>query len=72
MRWCGGCAKAHKGAVDKRSKKCEDCKAKTPSYGMPEEGKAARWCSGCGKAGHPGSVAKKAKVRPGPPAVNRP
>ena len=27
-RWCGICARAHPGAVDIHSKKCEDCKQK--------------------------------------------
>eukprot|EP01052_Picozoa_sp_SAG31_P056320 SAG31_NODE_16058_length_725_cov_0.746006_1_plen_73_part_01 len=26
--------------------KCEDCKLKKPSFGMPEDGKM-RWCKGC-------------------------
>ena len=47
MRWCGGCAKAHVGAINKRAKKCEECGKKTPSFGNPEpEDKA---CLGLGR-----------------------
>jgi hypothetical protein len=53
-RWCGGCAKGHKGAVNVGSKKCEGCGLKQPSFGLPSEGKM-RWCGGCAK-GHKGAV----------------
>ena len=53
-RWCGGCAKGRKGAVDINHKKCEDCQLTKPSFGLPAEGRA-RWCSGCVK-GHTGAV----------------
>jgi hypothetical protein len=29
-------------------RKCEGCKLKQPSFGLPAEGKA-RWCGGCAK-----------------------
>jgi hypothetical protein len=54
VRWCGGCANAHAGAVDVDRKKCEGCQLKLPSFGLPAEGKR-RWCSGCAK-GHAGVV----------------
>jgi hypothetical protein len=53
-RWCGGCAKAHAGAVDVNNKKCEGCQLKGANFGLPAEGKA-RWCSGCAKR-HAGAV----------------
>jgi hypothetical protein len=34
---CAKCAASHPGAVDKRSKKCEDCGLKWPSFGQPGE-----------------------------------
>jgi hypothetical protein len=52
-RWCGGCAKAHAGAVDVHSKKCEGCGLKKPIFGLPAEEKK-RWCSGCAQ-GHAGA-----------------
>ena len=61
-RWCSGCAKAHAGAVDVASKKCEGCGLKAPSFGLPAEGKKKRWCSGCAK-GHPGAVKNDAAGR---------
>jgi hypothetical protein len=55
MRWCGGCAKAHAGAVNVNpSKKCEGCGLQRPSFGLPAEGKM-RWCGGCAEA-HAGSA----------------
>ena len=49
-RWCSGCAKAHAGAQNMRSRlKCEDCVLKQPSFGLPAEGRT-RWCGGCAKA----------------------
>jgi hypothetical protein len=60
-RWCTGCAKEQPGAVNVIAKKCEDCKLKLPSFGLPSDkakGKArtsgARWCSACAK-GHAGA-----------------
>jgi hypothetical protein len=49
------CSGGH-GAVDigNRNKKCEGCKLKRPTFGLPAEGKR-RWCSGCAKA-HAGVV----------------
>jgi hypothetical protein len=41
-RWCFGCAKAHKGAVNVVSKKCEDCQLKQPCYRRPADGN--KWC----------------------------
>ena len=58
-RWCGGCAKAHAGAVDVSSKKCEDCELSQPNFGLPAEG-TTRWCGGCA-AGHDGAVRRGAK-----------
>ena len=34
VRWCAGCAKVH-GAVNLINKKCETCKVKCPSFGLP-------------------------------------
>ena len=50
QRWCTSCAKAHPGAVNKRSNKCEDCMQKAVNYGLSGEGKKQRWCAGCAKA----------------------
>jgi hypothetical protein len=47
-RWCGGCAKAHAGAVS-LCKRCEGCGENRARFGLPVEGKR-RWCSGCAKA----------------------
>ena len=47
MRWCAGCAKAHAGAEDVVSKKCEGCGLKMASFGLLSEGKRRRWCLGC-------------------------
>jgi hypothetical protein len=55
LRWCGGCAKAHAGAVNIVSQKCEGCQLKLASFGLPAEGKNRRWCAGCAK-GHAGAV----------------
>jgi hypothetical protein len=48
MRWCAAHAKGRAGLVDARSKKCEDCEAKEPSYGLAgADGKGKkRWCAG--------------------------
>ena len=62
MRWCGACAKGHPGSVDKRSKKCEDCREKWAGFGLkgpagvgPRGGRKARWCAGCAK-NHPDAM----------------
>ena len=48
-RWCGPCAKQQTEgeAVYLSGKKCEDCQAKQPFYGI--DGVTKRWCGGCGK-----------------------
>ena len=48
-------------AVDVRSKMCEDCGVKQPSFGLPPE-LTKRWCSGCAK-GHTGAVNVRSKKR---------
>ena len=40
---CAACSKAHVGAVNVNSKRCEDCKLTQPSFGLLAEGKK-RWC----------------------------
>ena len=37
-----------------KQKRCEDCKLKQLSFGLPAEGKA-RWCAGCAR-GHDGAL----------------
>ena len=51
-----GCAKSHPGAVSKKIV-CEDCKLKSPGFGM-EGDRKRRWCCGCAKS-HPGAVSNK-------------
>ena len=46
---CAGCAKAHAGARDIASRRCEDCALKWPTFGLPAEGRK-RWCGGCARA----------------------
>ena len=64
-RWCGGCAKVHAGAVDCRTKMCEDCHAKPAGLVLPsDEKKTRRWCGACAVA-HPGAVrASHGRVEP--------
>ena len=53
-QWCSGCAKAHAGAVNVVSKKCEGCGLKHPSFGLSSDVKKKRWCAGCApKAARP-------------------
>ena len=47
-RWCGGCAKWHKGAVNVDGKMCEGCQLMQPAVRLPAKGRA-RWCGGCAK-----------------------
>jgi hypothetical protein len=51
----------HVGAVNVKSKKCEDCGPKQPNFGLPAEGKK-QWCAGCAK-GHVGAVDLRDKRR---------
>ena len=53
MRWCAAHAKGRAGLADVRSKKCEDCEAKEPSYGLAgADGKGKkRWCAGRARGG---------------------
>ena len=54
-RWCSGCAKAHAGAVNVSSKKCEGCGEKAARLGLPSDGMKRRWCGDCApKAAHAG------------------
>ena len=48
MRWCGSCAKVHKGAVNFGIRKCEGCGLKGTRFGLASERKK-RWCIGCSK-----------------------
>ena len=59
-RWCGGCAKAHAGAVDIARKKCEDCKLIMAHFGLPSDGKK-RWCAGCAKGHAAGGGGRQAQ-----------
>lgn len=68
MRWCAKCAKGHPGSVDKRSKKCEDCHKKWPSFGLPGKegvgprgGAKGQWCAPCAK-NHPGAIDTSKKM----------
>jgi hypothetical protein len=59
-RWCSSCAKdKHPEAIPlNRSKMCEDCGLKGPTFGArPAAGRQAsmRWCKACSDA-HPGAV----------------
>jgi hypothetical protein len=47
-------------AVDVRSKMCEDCGVKQPSFGLLSE-RTKPWCSGCAK-GHAGVVDARSKM----------
>ena len=47
-RWCARCAKAHPGAADVHSRKCEDCKLKQPTFKLPAD-KKKRWCADCAR-----------------------
>ena len=51
MRWCAEHAKGRADLVDIRSKKCEDCEVKEPSFGLAgADGKGKkRWCGGCAR-----------------------
>ena len=47
-RWCTDCAKAHSGALVISLRKCETCKLKGSSFGMPPPAAPRRrWCGGC-------------------------
>jgi hypothetical protein len=70
-RWCGGCAKAHAGAVDVKHKKCEGCKLKLPSFGLPGKGKKQRWCGDCvPKGAHDGGGHTQVESSPRASAPN--
>ena len=51
---CHGCSQKHPGAENVVSKRCEECKNKQPSYGMPSDNKQ-RWCQPCSTK-HPGAI----------------
>jgi hypothetical protein len=55
---CAACAKSHRGAVNKKGGKCEDCRQRTCNYGLPGQLPKRRWC-GKGRAAilpRPGSA----------------
>ena len=51
------------------SKRCEECKNKQPSYGMPADNKQ-RWCQPCSTK-HPGAVNLVGKKKVGKASANR-
>ena len=53
-RWCGKCAKDHRGAIDMKHKQCQDCQGKRPHFGLPGA-KVGLWCGSCAKS-HEGAV----------------
>jgi hypothetical protein len=53
-RWCGKCAKDHRGAIDVKHKQCQDCQGKRPHFGLAGA-KVGLWCGRCAKS-HEGSV----------------
>jgi hypothetical protein len=55
LRWCSGCAKAHKGAQNNKKKKCEGCGLNVARIGLSSDEKKRRWCGDCApKAAHGG------------------
>eukprot|EP01050_Picozoa_sp_SAG11_P027361 SAG11_NODE_6898_length_1229_cov_1.825664_1_plen_154_part_00 len=53
-RWCGGCAKQHRGAIDISFKKCEGCGVKAACFGELHN-RRRQWCSSCAKH-HPSAT----------------
>ena len=48
------------GAVNLTIQKCEGCRLKAASFGLPGEGKKMRWCSDCAK-GQAGAVGRHSR-----------